>query len=268
MAGALCLIVLAACAAPLTPSTAPPPTSETPSVAPSSVPASEAPDEAADLLDCEGPPSEMGGLANNFGPDAGGETPDEAFAAWIAANPFPIPRSGYRTLGSVDDRSVYVYETDEGTKVVVVISPRFAHHVGTAFTIEQMETCDPSEYGAGVDLGPDRRAWVHEKTGDLLTDIAGPGHCGWESARMLHVEDDQGRLIAQYVRDPTGVFADGRLLDKYAEDVELPEDASDSGYRTDDGQELWFTESNRAAYVVTSDTVERWPRAREPIGCA
>ncbi|MDQ2674642.1 MAG: hypothetical protein M3Y40_08290 [Chloroflexota bacterium] len=225
-------------------------------------------DEAADLLDCQGPLSDMGGFANDFGADAGGDTPDDAFAAWIAANPFPIPRSGYRALGSLGDRWVYVYETDEGTKVVVVISPRFAGQVGTAFTVEEMRTCVPSEYGAGVDLGPDRRAWVHEETGALLTDIAGPGHCGWESARMLHVEDEQGRLVAQYVRDPQGVFADVGLLEAYAEGVELPEDASDSGYRTDDGQELWFTESDRAAYIVTPDGVERWPRAREPIGCA
>ncbi|MDQ2674731.1 MAG: hypothetical protein M3Y40_08735, partial [Chloroflexota bacterium] len=158
--------------------------------------------------------------------------------------------------------------TDAGAKVVVVISPRFADQVGTAFAIEEMRTCDPSEYGAAVDLGPDRRVWAHEETGEVLTDITGPSHCGWESARMLHVLDAQGRLVAQYVRDPQGVFADLGLLETYAEGVELPDDATDSGYRTNDGQELWFTESDRAAYVVTAEGVERWPRAREPIGCA
>ncbi len=93
----------------------------------------------------------MGGFANDFGPDAGGETPDEAFEAWIAANPFPIPRSGYRALGSVGDRSVYVYETSEGPKVVVVISPRFANLVGAPFTIEELRTATrPSTEPASI----------------------------------------------------------------------------------------------------------------------
>ena len=35
----------------------------------------------------------------------------------------------------------------------------------------------------------------------------------------------------------------------------------------DDGRELWFTESDRAAYVVTPEGVERWPRADPPTGC-
>ena len=75
--------------------------------------------------------------------------------------------------------------------------------------------------------------------------------------------------MGQYVRDPEGVIAAlPGLLDSYAEGVALPDDAIDSGYRTDDGLELWFTESDRAAYVVTPAGVERWPRADPPIGCA
>lgn len=58
------------------------------------------------------------------------------------------------------------------------------------------------------------------------------------------------------------------LLETYAEGVELPEDATFSGYRTADGLEQWFTPEDRAAYVVTPDGVERWPRTGEPIGCA
>lgn len=211
----------------------------------------------------------MGGLANDFGVDAGGATADEAFEAWIAASPFPLPRSGYRPLGSVGDRWVYTYDVDGDTKVVVVISPRFGRDLGLAFAIDEMRTCDPSEYGAAVDLGPGRRAWVHAATGELLTDIEGPSHCDWQSARMLHVTDEQGTLARQYVRDPEGVFADvPGLLDDYAEGVQLPADAIDSGYRTQDGLELWFTETDTAAYVVTPEGVERWPRADPPIGCA
>lgn len=228
---------------------------------------SSTPESASDLLECDGPPSEMGGRANEFGPDGAGDTADQAFAAWVEANPFAVPRSGYASLGSTGDRTVYTYDVEGATKVVVVISPRFGELVSAPFTIEEMRTCDPSEYGAGVDLGDTRRAWVHEDTGALLIDIAGPGHCGWESARMMHVEEG-GVPVKQYLRDPNGVFDQARLLDTYAEGVELPDDASDSAYRSPEGWELWFTESDTAAFVVTPEGVERWPRPSELIGCA
>jgi hypothetical protein len=67
---------------------------------------------------------------------------------------------------------------------------------------------------------------------------------------MLHVEKE-GQLVKQYLRDPQGVFDIGRLLETYAEGVELPPDATDSAYRSPEGFELWFTASDRAAYVVT-----------------
>jgi hypothetical protein len=211
----------------------------------------------------------MGGRADSFGPDRGGATADEAFEAWVTTNPFMVPRSGYRGLGRIGDRSVYVYEADGRVKVVVVISPRFGELVGARFTIEELRTCDPSEYGATVDLGPDTRVWVHEETGEIISDIAGPGHCGWESARMLHINNDDGTLATQYLRDPLGVLMDiPSLMDTYAEGAELPEDATFSGFRSADMMELWFTPEDRSAYVVTPDGVERWPRAEPPIGCA
>lgn len=228
------------------------------------------PGSAAELLDCDGPVSTMGGFADDFGPEGAGETAHEAFEEWAASTVFPVPRSGYERLGAVGDRSVYAYAVADRTKVVVVISPRFSEHVGGApYTIEELRTCDPSEYGTAVDLGPGRRVWANAETGEILDDIAGPGHCGWESARMLHVSNDEGTLAKQYLRDPLGVFADvPGLLDDYAEGLELPPDATFSGYATDDGLELWFTPDDRAAYVVTPDGVERWPRAEPPIGCA
>jgi hypothetical protein len=270
---ALSIILLAGCAGPMRsssqPSTTPSePVLGTPQVQASPA-ASEQAEEASDLLECDGPRSDMGGFANDFGVDSGGATPDEAFEAWIAASPFPLPRTGYSQLGSVGDRWVYTFESDGHTKVVVVISPRFGGEFGLAFAIDEMRTCDPSEYGAAVDLGPGRRAWVHAETGHLLTDIEGPGHCDWQSARMLHLTDGQGALTKHYVRDPEGVFGGhpGLLYD-YADGVELPADAIDSGYRTQDELELWFTDADTAAYVVTPEGVERWPRADPPIGCA
>lgn len=233
-------------------------------------PSGEPAESASDLLDCDGPISEMGGLAADFGPEAAGATPDEALANWTEVTAFGVPRSGYRKLGAIGDRHVYAYERGGRAKVIVVMSPRFGELMaGGEYTIEELRTCDPSEYGAAVDLGPHQRVWTHEETGDILIDIAGPGHCGWESARMLHVSNADGTLGRQYLRDPLGVFAGiPSVIDTYAEGVELPADATFSGYRTADGLELWFTAEDRAAYAVTPDGVERWPRADPPIGCS
>jgi hypothetical protein len=227
-------------------------------------------ESATDLLDCDGPVSEMGGRADEFGPEGAGASPADAFDNWMATTVFGVPRSGYRELGNIGDRYVYAYENEGRAKVIVVISPRFGEMVGgTAFTLEELRTCDPSEYGAAVDLGPDQRVWTHDETGEILIDIAGPGHCSWQSARMLHVSNADGSLGKQYLRDPFGVFDDTpSLLDAYADGVEMPADAAFSGYRTADDLELWFTSEDRAAYVVTPDGVERWPRADPPIGCA
>ena len=208
----------------------------------------------------------MGGRAGDFGPVGSGSTPDEALRDWMMVNPFTVPRSDYHFLGGIGDRAVYAYEAGDRIKV---ITPRFSALVGGAsFTIEEMRTCDPSEYGATVDLGPNQRVWAYEETGEILTDVAGSGHCGWESARMLHLSNEDGTLAKQYLRDPLGVLDDlPALLDTYAEGVDLLAGATFSGYRTADGLELWFTPDDRAAYVVTPDGIERWPRADEPIGC-
>jgi hypothetical protein len=49
------------------------------------------------------------------------------------------------------------------------------------------------------------------------------------------------------------------LFDTYAAGIALPADANDSGYRSGELQ-LWFTPADTAAYVVSPDGVERWPR--------
>jgi hypothetical protein len=220
---------------------------------------------AIDLLECDGVISPTGGRADEFGPSTGGATAEEAFAAFLDEPLFPIPLEGYEQLGVAGDRSVFAFHRDGEAKVVIVVSTRFGEMVRAPFTVEEVRMCEVAEFGA-ADFGEGRRVWVHNVTGDILTDIEGPGHCEWQSARMLHIEQD-GSLVRQYVRDPENVFAGWPLLETYAEGVELPADATDSGYRSPTGLELWFTASDRAAYVVTPEGVERWPRAEEPIGC-
>lgn len=228
-------------------------------------------ESAADLLVCDGPMSDIGGRSDGgFGGDAGAATADEAFRAWLASNPFAVPKSDYRKLGAATDRHVYVYEAAGRIKVVLVFEPNLDElRGGTRFAITELRACAPSEWGADVELGGGRTIWTNEETGRILVDIVGPEHCGWQSARILHLEHDDGTIDRQYARDPLGVFNGvPGFLDTYAEGVDLPDDATFSGYRAANGDELWFTPDDRAAYVVTSDGVERWPRPADGIGCA
>lgn len=237
-------------------------TSATPSTTGSPVPMT-----ALELLDCDAEPSEVGGLAEEVAVAGGGRTPDEALETFLANAPYVIPHDGYEPLGRSGDRYAYGYRSDDEVKVVVVVSPRFGELMGAAYTADELRTCPESEFGSEAEFADDRRVWTHVETGAILTDIAGPSHCGWQSARMMHVEEN-GILVRQYLRDPEGVFAQVPLRDTYAEGVELPPDSSDSGYRSPEGFELWFTESDNAAYVVTPEGIERWPRPVDLIGCA
>lgn len=229
------------------------------------------PESATDMLECDGQVSMSGGLAFEFGPEGSGATPDEAFATWVDVSSFVVPRTGYRELGSLGDRHVWVYEVEDEVKVVVTISPRYGELAGgVPFTIEELRMCELAEFGPSVDLGPFHRVWTHETTGFVITDIVGSSHCGYESARLLHVNNPDGSFKGQYVRDPLGVLAGFvSLRDTYAEVVVMPGDATFSGYRSSAGEGLWFTLEDRAAYVVRADgIVERWPRAEPPIACA
>jgi hypothetical protein len=223
---------------------------------------------ALDLLDCDGDVASTGGAGAGLAIDggAGGATPDQALAAFLAGTPYAVPRNDYVLLGVSGDRYAYGYRAGDKVKVVVVMSPRYADVIGAAFAPDELRACPESEFGSGAQFGDGRRVWTNAETGAIITDIPGPGHCGWQSARMMHLERDGG-LWKQYLRDPEGVFAGVPLMETYAEGVELPADAADSGYRSPEGDELWFTETDTAAYVVTGHGVERWPRATEPVGC-
>ncbi|MDQ3956826.1 MAG: hypothetical protein M3273_00735 [Actinomycetota bacterium] len=109
---------------------------------------------------------------------------------------------------------------------------------------------------------------------NVINAITGPDHCDWQSAVMMHVGWPPGHDAAdasesrQYLRDPEGVFPRESLMTTFDPDVDLPESAEYTGYRTD-FMELWLAERDEAAaYLVFADHVERWPRAEEVIACA
>jgi hypothetical protein len=108
---------------------------------------------------------------------------------------------------------------------------------------------------------------------NIINAITGPDHCEWETGVMMHVGWPLGRDAKdaseshQYFRDPEGVFRQDDFMTSYSEDVQLPDKAKNTGYRTDFMQ-LWLVPGEtKAAYLVFSDHVERWPRSREIIAC-
>jgi hypothetical protein len=247
----LLAVVLAGCGSPQ-------PSEATPSATP--------PERAAiDLLECDAAPDDLGGEGEGIAIEGGGPTPEAALLAFLDDTPFTIPREGYALIARSGDRFAFGYLNGDEVKVVVVVSPRFGEMMRAAFTPDELRACPLAEFGAEATFGEGTRVWVNEDSGAILTDIEGPRHCDWQSARMLHVETDDG--VKQYVRDPEGVIGGAQFLATYADDVALPDDATDSGYRSPEGFELWFTAADEAAYVVTPDAVERWPRPADPVGC-
>lgn len=210
----------------------------------------------------------MGEFGEGLVEAGGGATPEEALRTFLANAAFVIPRADYEPIGRSGDRYAYGYRNDGEVKVVIVVSPRFAHVVDAAFAADELRACPQAEFGSAATFADERRIWTHRDTGEILTDIPGASHCGWESTSMLHLAHPDGSLWKQYVRDPMAVFGDASLLEAYADGVDLPADATDSGYRSPEGYALWFTAADTAAYVVTPEGVERWPRADPPIGCA
>lgn len=270
LAVALLIALLAAGCARLAGSASPSglpssPPAATPMPTPTATAEPTQPQSAIDLLECDGPMSGMGGLADDYGWMAIGNTIAATFDSFLETALFGMPRSGYTKVFEDENKGVYTYSTEGKVKVVVVIGTRFADMAGSRYSDEELRSCDRSEYGPDVDMGEGYTVWARPN-GRILTDVVGPEHCDWQSARLLNLTDI-GAVSATYIRDPGGVFSAAELLDEYAENVKVPNDASPSGYRHDD-QELWFSESDTALYVVNpTGRAERWPKAVRPASC-
>ena len=215
-----------------------------------------------DLLECDGPPSSVGGLADHFGPSGGGATANAAFAQWLDRHEFALPRAGYVLGWSDEDHALYLYSVWGEVKVLVLVSTRLGSVVGTKFTIDEIRACDATEFGAGAVAG--QREWRNPDTGEALVEIPGHEHCDWQSIRFLDIALDGAPR--QYVRDPLSLLPRDALMTTLARDIALPADAESTGYRSG-VLELWLTPSDDAAYIVSPEGVERWPRARQPLGC-
>ena len=106
-----------------------------------------------------------------------------------------------------------------------------------------------------------------------INSIAGPEHCEWQDAVLMHIgwplgtRASDARRARQFIRDPEGVI-DPAAAKMSLQVAQLPVDAQDTRYRLGD-LEVWSSPSeSQAIYLRVGADVERWPRVDPPTGCA
>jgi hypothetical protein len=220
----------------------------------------------ASHLDCDGPPSTIGmDVPAVPGPSEPGDTPDGALDN-ILLTYWNLPASGYAPVLVSGHWALHRFFVDGRPKVHVVSTNEFPDVPSeTRWEVVGLRACDRSEF-ADADFPPNASMiWLNAAGDPVRTDVitssVGPGHCGWERTIFLSLGD------LQYFRDPHGDLEQYTVV-PFHPDIRLPADATDTGFHTDDWH-LFTIPSGRAVFVRTTDgTIERWPGAKEPIGCA
>lgn len=171
------------------------------------------------------------------------------------------------------------------SSAAVSVSPSSAESVAPSASALAVVECDAPDGSVNdVATEPDWRGFGEYREWttadgcllriDVLGDRPGPEHCGFESARVIVTGIPVGERYtdssdaAEFIRDPDNVFGDPEIAAAFDPDADLPADAEDTGFRND-GSELWIVPGDGGAiYLVTGESVERWPHDAEPTGCA
>ncbi|MGW0585739.1 hypothetical protein ACWD25_60045 [Streptomyces sp. NPDC002920] len=220
---------------------------------------------AGRALECDGEISSGGG-PDGWSRRDGGDSPEDGLRLYFEMFTPDVPRSGYRVEREETDRVLYSFDVRGRTKVAVVVAKDQKERPG--WGPETNASCDPAELPASLTDSDDREIWT-DRTGrrvptTTVTGYSGAEHCDWQSAHFLSM--GRGARERQYVRDPDGVISETLLTAPYDGDARMPAAAHDTGYRYGDWQ-LWLTDDRATAYVRTSDGVEAWPVAKEPVAC-
>jgi hypothetical protein len=229
-----------------------------------------APAWVADLagqLECDGPVANIGGeVPDASGVGVPGDTADAGLQSFLGPdNPFAsLPAAGYTQIQVDDNWASYAHSYEGKTKAIIVLSDTNPFGQEPGWLVIGLRACDASEFDPAVPLTFPVTIWTDAAGNPVSTDTIrsspGPGHCGWDSATWLDVG---GNL---YFRDPDGVMSEWATT-TFASKAHLPDGAVDSGYRTGDWS-LWLDPVGDA-YLVSSATIERWPRSTNPdLACA
>lgn len=234
-------------------------------------PVADAPDPAdragaaADYVECEYGISQ-GGWSMDFGPPGSASDPDGALVQFLAGGLFALPGQGFVAEGQDQDRMLYTYSVAGESKVAVIVadSTNVALNAEDGWVVETFASCDPAEYDPSIDHQLPVDIWLdadgNRVPTSTITSSKGPEHCDWESVTFLCFD-------RQYMSDPLGVLADVGLVVPFDDDVELPSDATNTGYHRE-GRQLWLSADGAIAYLDDGNRVEAWPTSTDPVGCA
>lgn len=228
---------------------------------------------AGRAVECDGDPYDGGGADYDSGLVSVQGSATQALENFLEEGlSAQVPSGGYRIEREDDGRVLFSYDVGGQTKVAFIAANRVRdYNDAKGWGVEAWAQCDPAELPTDVTEALGIQVWQDQIGARVpvtqVWSFQGPEHCGWQDITflVLGAERDAG----QYVRDTAGELADF-LRTTYDDDAKLPKGATDTGFRRD-GRELWLGPRSKAAYLVSAKNpqdVERWPAAKDSIGCA
>jgi hypothetical protein len=185
---------------------------------------------------------------------------------------FVTPSDGYAVERDENGRVLFSFDVDGRTKVSILAADGVRDWNGDeGWGVRAWALCDPSELPPDVTDDLNIGVWEDESGRRVpvtrIQSFQGAEHCSWTDITFLLVGPE--KKADWYVRGSGGDFS-GLLRTTFAKVAAVPEGATDTGLRRD-GRQLWIGPDEEAAYLVSLDDprdVERWPAAKQRIGCA
>lgn len=226
-------------------------------------------------LECDGDPY-LGGGGDYV--DGGLESvqgsAEDALENWLdnEAWAYQVPETGYQVKRDEGDRVLLSYDTAGRTKIAFIAADGIRdYNDDEGWGVESWAGCDPAELPTSVTEALGIGVWEDASGRRVpvtkVRSFQGAVHCDWQEITFLELGPEN--QADEYVRDPTGELADF-LRTTYDATAAVPDGATDTGLRRD-GRQLWLGRGHEAAYLVSladPHDVERWPAAKQPIGCA
>jgi hypothetical protein len=227
---------------------------------------------AGRALECDYEPYDGGGGDYDSGLESVQDSPAKALENFLEEELFlQLPKTGYQLEREDDGRALLSYDVGQRTKIAFIAADGIRDYEDDeGWGIETWAECDPAELPAPVTEALGIGVW-QDRSGRRvpvaqIRSFQGPEHCSWQDVTFLELGPEHH--ADEYVGHPTPDLADW-LKTTYTTNPPWPPGVTDTGFRQD-GRELWLGPEHDAAYLVSRGdptNVERWPAAKQPIGC-